>query len=226
MELVLVRHGETYANRAHALDTGRPGLPLTPDGLAQAERLAERWEREVAGPPLVLAVSPLTRTRQTCAPLCAKYGLTPLIRPGIRELRSGDVEMNADPHSDSLYVEGTGRWSHAHQDFRMRGGETGSEALSRALPVVAEVARRVRAIDAGGVGVIVAHGALLRLLASTLADNISGDLVMTHFMGTTGIVVCEWPDDLGAEDPGRLIGALRARTWNDRPVDAWERPQS
>ena len=196
MELVLVRHGETYANRAHALDTGRPGLPLTPDGLAQAERLAERWEREVAGPPLVLAVSPLTRTRQTCAPLCAKYGLTPLIRPGIRELRSGDVEMNADPHSDSLYVEGTGRWSHAHQDFRMRGGET------------------------------VAHGALLRLLASTLADNISGDLVMTHFMGNTGTVVCEWPDDLGAEDPGRLIGALRARTWNDRPVDAWERPQS
>ena len=226
MELVLVRHGETYANKARALDTSRPGLPLTPDGRKQAERLAQRWEQEVAGPPLVLAVSPLKRTRQTCAPLCAKYDLTPLIRPGIRELRSGDVEMNADPYSDSLYVEGTGHWAYAQCDFRMRGGESGSEALSRAFPVVAEVAQRVREIDEAGVGVIVAHGALLRLLAATLANNISGDLVMTYFMGNTGTVVCQWPHDLGTEDPAQFIGALHARTWNDRPVDEWELPQS
>ena len=221
MELVLVRHGQTYANRVHALDTGRPGLPLTPEGLAQADRLAERWEAEVAAPPLVLAVSPLLRTRQTCAPLCARYGIEPLVRPGIRELRSGTVEMNADPHSDAVYVEGTGAWSRGALGARMGGGETGVEALARALPVLGEVVDRVRGIDPAGVGAVVAHGALLRLLASTLASNISADLVMTHFMGNTGTVVLEWPEGLEGRDIDSFPGAMRARTWNDRPIVEW-----
>lgn len=222
MKIVLVRHGQTHANRAHALDTARPGLALTADGLRQAEELARRWEEEVAGPPSIIAVSPLTRTRQTAAPLAAKYRIEPLVRPGIRELRSGDVEMNADPFSDSVYVEGTGAWSHGLRGRRMGGGETGEEALARSLPVILEVGRLVEAGSPGGVGVIVAHGALLRLLASTLADNIDGGLVMTHFMGNAGTVVLDWPEGFAPADPGDLPGALHALTWNDRRVGDWE----
>ncbi|WP_115727398.1 histidine phosphatase family protein [Actinomyces culturomici] len=221
MRLVLVRHGQTYANRARALDTSRPGLPLTAEGLEQAEGLAGRWESEIGAPPLVVAVSPLLRTRQTAAPLCAKYRISPLIRPGVRELRSGDVEMNADLVSDSIYVEGTGAWAHAHYGARMGGGETGAEVLARALPVVAEVGARTRALDPSGVGAIIAHGAVIRLLATALAKNLDGALVMAHFMGNTGTVDLEWPDRIPA-DPAALLGALRARTWNSRPVDEWE----
>lgn len=222
MRIVLVRHGQTAANRAHALDTGRPGLPLSPEGLEQAAGLADRWESEVAAPPLVLACSPLTRTRQTAAPLAERYGLVPLLRPGIRELRSGDVEMSTDPFADSVYVEGTGNWSNGRRERRMDGGESGNEALARALPVVAEVAARVRAIDSEGVGAIVAHGAMIRLLASSLASNIEGRLVMTHFMGNTGTVVLECPEDLESDDPAALLGAFTALTWNDRPVGEWD----
>lgn len=221
MELVLVRHGQTYANTTHALDTSRPGVALTAQGCQQAKHLAQRWETEVAGPPLVIAVSPLDRTRQTCQPLCERYGITPLIRSGIRELRSGDVEMNADPYSDSVYVETTGAWSHGDLSMRMGGAESGYEALARALPVLGEVVTRVRRIDFEGVGVVVAHGALLRLLASTLAWNIPGKLVMEHFMGNTGTVVLEWPDDLDGSQIGAFPGAMRAKTWNDRPVEEW-----
>lgn len=222
MRIVLVRHGQTHANRAHALDTGRPGLPLSAQGLAQAEALARRWEEEVAAPPGVIAVSPLTRTRQTAAPLAAKYGLAPLLRPGIRELRSGDVEMNADPFSDSVYVEGTGAWSHGRRGRRMGGGETGEEALARSLPVILEVGRLVAVRDPGGVGAVIAHGALLRLLASSLADNIDARLVMTHFMSNTGTVVLEWPEGFEPRDAAQLLGALHALTWNDRRVEEWE----
>ncbi len=222
MKIVLVRHGQTAANRAHALDTARPGLPLTEEGFSQAEALARRWEEDVAEAPRVIAVSPLMRTRQTAAPLARKYGLQPLIRPGIRELRSGDVEMNANAFSDSVYIEGTGAWAHGLRRYRMGGGESGEEALARALPVVLEVAHIVKEADPKGVGAIVAHGAMLRLLASSLAENIEGELVMTHYMGNTGTVVLQWPDGFEVKEPGQLLGALTALTWNDRRVEDWE----
>ena len=97
MKIVLVRHGQTPANRLGALDTVRPGLGLTPEGLLQAQRLADRWESEVAPPPTVIALSGLHRTRLTAAPLASAYGLTPQVHPCIRELRSGELEMAADP---------------------------------------------------------------------------------------------------------------------------------
>ena len=40
MKIVLVRHGQTPANRLGALDTVRPGLGLTEEGLAQARHIA------------------------------------------------------------------------------------------------------------------------------------------------------------------------------------------
>ncbi|WP_022867892.1 histidine phosphatase family protein [Schaalia vaccimaxillae] len=225
MEIVLVRHGQTPANRVRALDTSRPGLPLSEEGLIQADRLAARWELEVAAPPTVVAVSPLTRTRQTAAPLCRKYAIEPLLRSGLRELRSGDIEMNDDVVSDMAYIEGTGAWARGRHSLRMGGGETGREALARVLPVILEVASRVRQ-EGGerGVGVCVAHGAMLRLLAPTLAQNVDGELVMNHFMGNTGTVVLVWPAHFQPTSVSQLVGALTARTWNDRPIDEWSIP--
>lgn len=225
MRIVLVRHGQTVSNVLGALDTVRPGAPLSAVGFSQAEHLARRWEDEVAPPPSVLAVSPLTRTKQTCRPLCDRYSLTPLVRRGIRELRCGDVEMNFDAVAERRYVEVTGAWSHGRLERRMEGAENGREALARALPVVAEVAALTRIHGDDAVGVLVIHGALTRLLAATLADNISGSLVMTHFMRNTGTVVLDWPADLDVEGVDGLVGALHALTWNDQPVDSWPMPR-
>ena len=133
MKIVLVRHGQTPANRLGALDTVRPGLGLTEEGLAQARRLADRWEGEVAAPPTLIALSGLHRTRLTAAPLAARYGLTPLVCPGIRELRSGDLEMASDPASQMQYVRTTLSWCAGDLDNRMPGGESGREALARSL---------------------------------------------------------------------------------------------
>ena len=63
MKIVLVRHGQTPANRLGALDTVRPGLGLTPEGLLQAQRLADRWESEVAPPGMRLSKSPAHHDR-------------------------------------------------------------------------------------------------------------------------------------------------------------------
>ena len=149
MKIVLVRHGQTPANRLGALDTVRPGLGLTEEGLAQARRLADRWEGEVAAPPTLIALSGLHRTRLTAAPLAARYGLTPLVCPGIRELRSGDLEMASDPASQMEYVRTTLSWCAGNLDNRMPGGESGCEALARSLETVRRVGLAARE-QAGG----------------------------------------------------------------------------
>lgn len=226
MELVLVRHGQTAANRSGALDTGRPGSPLDVKGLAQAQALARRWESEVAALPRVVAVSPLRRTRQTAAPLLARCGVVPLVRRGIREIRSGDVEMDAWTTSIARYMGTLDRWAHGDVAVRMEGAESGSEVLARVLPVVAEVVTAVQEDGGeGGVGALVVHGALLRFLAPMLSHDLDPTMVMAHRPGNTSTTVLVAPPGLVPDRSGAdLVGAFRARTWNDRPVGEWGVP--
>ncbi|WP_018334466.1 histidine phosphatase family protein [Actinomycetospora chiangmaiensis] len=60
--LILVRHGQTQANR-HGLMLGRADPPLCAPGIEQAAVLARGLPR-----PARLVCSPLTRARQTAAP--------------------------------------------------------------------------------------------------------------------------------------------------------------
>lgn len=226
MELVLVRHGQTAANRSGALDTGRPGSPLDAHGLAQARALAERWEREVGPLPVVVAVSPLGRTRQTAAPLLERSHVDPFLRRGIREIRSGDVEMDSWTSSIARYMGTLDRWAHGDVSVRMEGAESGAEVLARVLPVVAEVVAAVRAVAGEeGAGALVAHGALLRFLAPTLSRDLDPSMVMAHRPGNTSTTVLELPAGVVPRADGAdLVGAFRARTWNDRPVGDWDVP--
>lgn len=223
MHLVLVRHGQTSSNASGALDTGRPGAPLNERGHDQAHRLAQRWEAEVAPAPHAVAVSPLTRTRQTAAPLCDRYGISPLVRPGIREIRSGDLEMNASVADIARYMGNLAPWARGEWEKRMPGGESGTEILTRALPVVREVllaAHDVAGED--GVAVIVAHGALNRVIAATLAPQITVNLVMKYRLENTHTAVLELPSGSGIPSVKGLVGAFHAHSWNERPVDAWD----
>ena len=223
MKIVLVRHGQTPANRLGALDTVRPGLGLTEEGLAQARRLADRWEGEVAAPPTLIALSGLHRTRLTAAPLAARYGLTPLVCPGIRELRSGDLEMASDPASQMQYVRTTLSWCAGDLDNRMPGGESGREALARSLETVRRVglaAREQAGEDA--VAVFVIHGALTRLLATWLSAEIDESLVSKYFMSNTGTTTFEWAPGFAPASASDLAKGLHALTWNDRPLDQWD----
>lgn len=223
MYLVLVRHGQTSSNATGALDTGRPGAPLNERGREQAQLLAARWAAEVAAPPAAIAVSPLTRTRQTAAPLCERYGLKPMVRPGIREVRSGDLEMNASLADIGRYMGTLAPWASGEWAVRMPGGENGTEILTRALPVVQDVLLAARnAAGEDGVGVIVAHGALNRVIAANLSPDITVKLVMKYRLENTHTCVLELPHGHEVGSMEGLLGAFRAHSWNERPVDAWD----
>jgi len=115
-EILLVRHGESAPfvdGEPFPLVDGHADPPLhDPDGLRQAEQVAERLvstgERISA-----VYVTTLQRTRQTAAPLLARLGMEARVEPDLREVFLGDWEggllrrkiADGDPVAVRMYDE-------------------------------------------------------------------------------------------------------------------------
>ncbi len=115
-EILLVRHGESAPFRdddPFPLVDGHGDPPLhDPDGLEQAERVADRLiatgERIAA-----VYVTTLRRTQQTAAPLVERLGLEARTEPDLREVFLGDWEgglfrrkvADQDPIAVRMYEE-------------------------------------------------------------------------------------------------------------------------
>ena len=93
-EILLVRHGESQPmieGEAFALVDGHGDPHLHPDGVVQAELMAERLA-STGEAIAAIYVTSLTRTHQTAAPLAARLGLEPIVEPDLREVFLGDWE--------------------------------------------------------------------------------------------------------------------------------------
>jgi probable phosphoglycerate mutase len=91
-ELLLVRHGESAAaveGESFPLVDGQGDPPLHEEGHRQAERVADRLEREDI---TAIYVSTLRRTAQTAEPLAQRLGITPVVEADIREVHLGEWE--------------------------------------------------------------------------------------------------------------------------------------
>lgn len=93
-EIVLVRHGasaDAIEGEPFPLIGDHSDPPLSREGRRQAEAVAERLAREsLSG----VFVTPLVRTAETAAPLCARTGLDPVVVPELREVHLGAWEGN------------------------------------------------------------------------------------------------------------------------------------
>jgi probable phosphoglycerate mutase len=157
-EIIVVRHGASEVALPGArfpLVDGRGDPPLAPEGLRQAEAVAERLAGEsLAG----IFVSGLRRTAQTAAPLAERVGIEPVVVPELREVNLGDWEG------------GELRIRVAHRDpIAMRVlAEERWDLIPNAEPME-ELARRVRtglervieALGPGGTGVAFLHGGVI-----------------------------------------------------------------
>ena len=87
-----MRHGASapaIPGQPFPLLDGHGDPPLAPEGVAQAEAVAER----LAGEELAaLYVTTLQRTHRTAAPLAERTGLDPVIVPDLREVSLGEWE--------------------------------------------------------------------------------------------------------------------------------------
>lgn len=216
MKLALIRHGQTPANITASLDTRLPGLPLTELGLSQAESLKERFVREVAGQLDALTVSAMKRTQQTAAPLCELFGVKPVVTAQIREVSAGDLEMSCDPVAIRIYVEACAAWMHGDFSHRMPGAEDGYEFLGRVIPEIQAVMERAyRAAGDEGIGALVAHGGLIRVISAYLSDDIRREIPLTRFMSNTGIVVFNVDiEEIRALSSDGIFASLCALSWD------------
>lgn len=156
----LARHGETVWHEENRY-AGVTDIDLTELGRQQAEALGI-W---AAGSRLdAIYSSTLTRAKETASPAVATTGLALRVDAGFREVDFGEGEgltiaemVQAFPAA----VEGF-RLSPASRAFP--GAETGREAVRRALPRLAAIARQ----HESGRVLIVMHSTLLRLLICEL----------------------------------------------------------
>ena len=195
MRLLLVRHGQTPSNVRGLLDTDLPGPGLTTLGREQADDLVTRLDGERIDR---VVASPLTRTRETAAPLAAALGLAVPTDAGLREILAGDLELRADHEAHLAYLDTVFAWADGRLDAVMPGRpQSGRDFL----------ARYDAAIDAATAGagtvVCVSHGAAIRAWACSRAQNLDAAFGAEHGLPNTGAVVLERDGD----------GPWRASAW-------------
>jgi broad specificity phosphatase PhoE len=183
--LVLVRHGQSYANVERRLDTRPPGAELTDRGRDQARAFA----RGLPHPPAMIAHSVAVRAAQTAAEIGGELGLDAREFDGIHEVQVGDLEDRNDDDAIALFETIYQRWHEGDLDVPMPGGETGNEVLDRYVPVLTQLRLRYLDNDAWhGDIVVVSHGAAIRLVSAVLA-GVDGTFALDHHLANTEAVV-------------------------------------
>jgi len=183
--LVLVRHGQSYANVDKRLDTRPPGAELTPLGRDQARAFA----RDAATPPGLLLHSVATRAAQTAAEISAEVDVPASEVTGIHEVQVGDLENRNDDDAVAEFDAVYRRWLGGEWDVSLPGGETANQVLDRYLPVLTYL--RTRYLDNDDWTsdiVVVSHGAAIRLTAAVLA-GVESSFVLDHHLANTEAVV-------------------------------------
>jgi broad specificity phosphatase PhoE len=138
MHVILVRHGETAANRDR-ITLGRSDPPLTELGLRQAEHLADSIVADIARGLQVDAIyaSPLSRTRRTAETLASRLHLTVIETPDLIEMDVGETEGLPAAELRQRFPEFMKVWmSREAGETQMPGGESLSDVQARAWPIV------------------------------------------------------------------------------------------
>ena len=154
--LILVRHAAPAQNPAIPARE----WPLSPNGRADAERLAERLAPYA---PTAIIASDETKAQQTTQPLADRLGLPVEIMPDLRE-----HERRTVGYLDHDAFQATMARFFAEPDALVFGEETAQQALSRFSLAV----ERALASHLDGDVALFTHGTVLTLFA---AEHGAGD---------------------------------------------------
>jgi len=188
--LLLLRHGQTAWNLEGRVQ-GQIDVPLDDTGLLQAEKVAP----VLAGmrPGLVVS-SDLARARVTAEKVAEAAGLDVRLDPRLREFDLGEragstLADYAASHADEFAAFRAGRYE------VVPGGETREDVVARFLPALDDA---LAATAPGGLTVVVAHGAALKVSLVEWLGWPSSSVLSLHALGN-----CHWAllDDSGAADP-------------------------
>ncbi|MFC5995137.1 histidine phosphatase family protein [Pseudonocardia hispaniensis] len=225
--LILLRHGRSSANAAGVLAGRSPGVELDETGRAQAEKVVER----LAPLPIAeIVTSPMTRCRQTVAPLAAARGLTPVLDEGFNEVDYGSWTGGT---LKALAKEPLWKVVQAHPSAAVfPAGEGLAGMQARAVAAVRAHAARIAAEHGpNALWLACSHGDVIKaVLADALATHL--DNFQRIMIDTCSVSVVQYTEtrpfvarvnDLG-DGPGALAGLVppkkRRRRSGTRSSDA------
>lgn len=156
MRLCLVRHGETAWNAEQRMQ-GHKDLPLSPEGLAQAEQAGRRFS---PGDATAIYSSDLQRAFQTAQPIAAALGLTIVRLPALRERNYGRCEGMIRHEVASRYPEDATALRERDPDYVLPDGESLRQHQQRIEACITALAEK----HAGETVVVVTHGGALDLI--------------------------------------------------------------
>jgi probable phosphoglycerate mutase len=185
--LILVRHGETLANRAFRY-IGISDEPLSEHGQKQAEQLAEAL---AFLPVAAVYSSPLQRAYQTALPIAARHRLEAQKLDALSELNFGSWEGRTRAEVLASGDEATSQLHAWERDATVAppGGESFAEMQQRVCTAVEQLA----AAHPDQTIVLVSHvGPIKVLLCAAMGAPISS--AFRIFLDPATISVIDWSD--------------------------------
>jgi glucosyl-3-phosphoglycerate phosphatase len=155
--VLLLRHGRTAYN-AEARFQGQTDIPLDQVGLGQAKRVADSLAVELAGGPVRILSSDLSRAAQTAAAVAARLEVEVTPEPRLREIYAGKWEGLLRDEIIAGWPQEYASWRRGDAEVRIGGGESRLDAGLRTATAIAEAEQATEA----GTLICVGHGGSLR----------------------------------------------------------------
>jgi probable phosphoglycerate mutase len=171
--LLLIRHGETAWNAEHRIQ-GRLDVPLSTTGMWQSGRLAGRLAGEAID---AIVCSDLARAWMTGAPLAEAHALSMVPEPRLRERAFGIFEGKTLEEIAAEHREEFDAWRARDVDWRIPGGESGTEFIDRVIEAMREIATSYL----GRTVAVVTHGGVLDVVYRS-ARALAWDAPREHLM--------------------------------------------
>jgi broad specificity phosphatase PhoE len=161
LTIKLVRHGESEANlgRVDPLLVGEHGVPLSPEGQAQAQAIGRTIGAEFMRDALIYH-SPYLRARQTLDGVLAGAGFAPDDPAGPRRYedpRLREVDHGYDPVAAQDELRKTHGWFY----YRYRGGESPADCFDRTSNFLESMMRQIERHQTEH-ALVVTHGLTIR----------------------------------------------------------------
>jgi len=203
IRVLIVRHGVTRWNK-EARYQGQTDIPLSEDGIAQAQAVGRRLAPE---PVCRVYSSDLSRAKMTADIIAQHHHIEVKTDRRLREMFFGEWEGLTFDEIGAKWPGLRDGWLKDPVSLRPPGGESASDLISRVLEAMRDIYSELR--DTGKQPetrpccVIVCHGGVIRSLIALSSSGSAESMwskpvrqssITTGSMGPDGLVIEAWDD--------------------------------
>ncbi|RKD30590.1 alpha-ribazole phosphatase [Thermohalobacter berrensis] len=186
MKVILVRHGETKANKEKRY-SGWTDFPLTEDGQKQVKKLQKLLENEKID---LIYSSPLTRTYNTAKAIAKKLNKDIIVTDSLKEMNFGIFDGKRVDEIVKEHKSEWNNWTNDYINYRIPKGESLNDAYNRVISFIDGLKKEDKTY------LLVTHGGIIKIILTYLLDLELEK--MWHFRTSTGCLLeIEYKENYG-----------------------------